>query len=84
VSSSTIPANRKARRGWVDVLSCGIRNRLDHILVSPELADLVTVGGINRNGLWTTPANKKPLPTGPVFSPLAASEHAAVWIGINL
>jgi hypothetical protein len=32
--------------------SCGIRNRLDYILVSQDLAGLVVGGGIERCGLW--------------------------------
>jgi hypothetical protein len=69
--------------------SCGARNRIDYILTSPELADLVTAGGINRKGLWGTPTNKKPPTDWTVFPPIthphhAASDHAAIWIDINL
>jgi endonuclease/exonuclease/phosphatase family metal-dependent hydrolase len=69
--------------------SCSTRNRLDYILVSPELADLVTGGGINRKGLWGNPSNKNPPKDWTVFPPItesvhAASDHAAVWIDFNL
>jgi endonuclease/exonuclease/phosphatase family metal-dependent hydrolase len=69
--------------------SCGTRNRLDYILTSPELAQLVTGGGINRSGLWGTPTNKKPPTEWTVFPPItqarhAASDHAAIWVDINL
>ena len=69
--------------------SCGVRNRLDYILASPELADLVTAGGINRKGLWGNPKNKNPPADWDIFPPItgsvhAASDHAAVWIDINL
>jgi hypothetical protein len=40
--------------------SCGIRNRLDYILVSHDLAGLVVGGGIERCGLWGTPTNVNP------------------------
>jgi hypothetical protein len=40
--------------------SCGIRNRLDYILVSHDLAGLVIGGGIERRGLWGTPTNVNP------------------------
>ena len=69
--------------------SCGVRNRLDYILVSPELANLVTAGGINRKGLWGNPKNKNPPADWEIFPPItgavhAASDHAAVWIDINV
>jgi hypothetical protein len=32
--------------------SCSLRNRLDYILLSPELAAKVTDGGVLRKGLW--------------------------------
>lgn len=40
--------------------SCGIRNRLDYIVVSHDLAGLVVGGGIERCGLWGTPTNVNP------------------------
>ena len=69
--------------------SCGVRNRLDYILVSPELAARVTAGGINRKGLWGNPTNKNPPSDWDIFPPItdsihAASDHAAVWIDINI
>jgi endonuclease/exonuclease/phosphatase family metal-dependent hydrolase len=70
--------------------ACGVRQRLDYILVAPELADLVSAGGINRNGLWGNPKNKNPPKLWDVFPPVredsahAASDHAAIWIDIDL
>lgn len=69
--------------------SCGLRDRLDYILVSPELAARVTAGGINRRGLWGNPSNKNPPSKWTVFPPItaavhAASDHAAVWIDFDL
>jgi endonuclease/exonuclease/phosphatase family metal-dependent hydrolase len=69
--------------------ACGVRQRLDYILVSPELAQLVTAGGINRSGLWGNPKNKNPPAHWDVFPPItqavhAASDHAAIWIDIDL
>ena len=41
--------------------SCSLRNRLDYILLSPELADVATGGGIFRKGLWgTLPTRTRP------------------------
>jgi hypothetical protein len=34
------------------------RNRLDYILLSPELADVATGGGIFRKGLWGTASRR--------------------------
>jgi len=44
--------------------ACSLANRLDYILLSPELAALVTAGGINRMGLWGNPKNKTLQPIG--------------------
>jgi endonuclease/exonuclease/phosphatase family metal-dependent hydrolase len=69
--------------------SCSLRNRLDYVLLSPELADVATGGGIFRKGLWGTPTNKNPPQDWTVFPQIkkaihAASDHAAVWIDLNL
>ena len=40
--------------------SCGLRNRLDYILVSRRSRRLVVGGGIERRGLWGTPTNVNP------------------------
>ncbi|MBE8519384.1 endonuclease/exonuclease/phosphatase family protein [Amycolatopsis sp. H6(2020)] len=69
--------------------SCSLRNRLDYILVSPALAELVTAGGINRSGLWGTPTNVNPPRAWQVFPEIteakhSASDHAAVWIDLDL
>lgn len=69
--------------------SRGARNLLDYILVSPELADLVTAGGINHSDPWGNPKNKNPPADWRIFPPItgavhAASDHAVVWIDVNL
>jgi endonuclease/exonuclease/phosphatase family metal-dependent hydrolase len=69
--------------------SCGHRNRLDYILVSPALASRVTGGGVERRGLWGTPTNVNPPSVWPVYPDLvaarhAASDHAAVYIDLDL
>jgi len=69
--------------------ACGVRDRLDYIVVSPELADRVSAGGVNRSGLWGNPKNKNPPSKWTVFPPItaalhAASDHAAVWIDFDL
>lgn len=69
--------------------SCTLRNRLDYILVSPELAAKITAGGVFRKGLWGTPTNQNPPRDWTVFPEItksleAASDHAAVWVDIDL
>ena len=69
--------------------SCSLRNRLDYILVSPELAAKITAGGVCRKGLWGTPTNQNPPRDWTIFPEItksmeAASDHAAVWVDIDL
>ncbi|WP_432841235.1 endonuclease/exonuclease/phosphatase family protein [Dactylosporangium sp. CA-092794] len=69
--------------------TCSISNRLDYILLSPELAAKVTGGGVFRKGLWGGPDNKKPPKLWSVYPELdaakhAASDHAAVWVDLDL
>ena len=50
---------------------------------------MATGGGIFRKGLWGTPTNKNPPQDWTVFPQInkaihAASDHAAVWIDLNL
>ncbi len=68
--------------------TCSLRNRLDYIFVSPELAARVTAGGVFRKGLWGAPSTKRK-PPWPIYDTLseskhAASDHAAIWIDIDL
>ncbi len=69
--------------------SCSLRNRLDYILLSPELAGVFTAGEIFRKGLWGTPTNKNPPTAWTVFPEITmavhgASDHAAVWVEFDL
>jgi endonuclease/exonuclease/phosphatase family metal-dependent hydrolase len=69
--------------------SCSLRNRLDYVLVSPELAAKITAGGVCRKGLWGTPTNQTPPRDWTIFPEItrsleAASDHAAVWVDIDL
>ena len=72
--------------------NCSITNRLDYIFVSQALAGLVTGGGLERHGLWGTPTNKNPPPKetfweiyGDLEGPEdAASDHAAIFVDINI
>jgi endonuclease/exonuclease/phosphatase family metal-dependent hydrolase len=69
--------------------SCTISNRLDYILLSPELAELVTGGGVFRKGLWGDPSNVNPPKLWSIYPEVtaarhAASDHAAVWVDLDL
>jgi endonuclease/exonuclease/phosphatase family metal-dependent hydrolase len=69
--------------------SCTINNRLDYILLSPELAAKVTDGGVFRKGLWGPPKNIKPPALWSIYPEItaskhAASDHAAVWVDLDV
>jgi hypothetical protein len=69
--------------------SCTLRNRFDYLLMSAELAAKVTGGGVFRRGLWGDPDNKKPPKRWGIYSEItqsrfAASDHAAVWVDLDL
>ena len=67
--------------------SCGIRNRLDYIFVTADLAPAVTGGGLFRKGLWGSRSTR---PTAwATFAEMTngnqqASDHAAVFIDLTL
>jgi endonuclease/exonuclease/phosphatase family metal-dependent hydrolase len=68
---------------------CSLRDRLDYIFLSPELADGVTAGGVFRTGLWGRATNKNPPADWPIYLEItasrnAASDHAAVWVDLQL
>jgi predicted extracellular nuclease len=69
--------------------SCGIRDRLDYILVSQDLAGLVVGGGIERHGLWGTPTSVNPPAQWDIYPQITgahqtASDHAAIYVDINI
>ena len=67
--------------------SCGIRNRLDYILISQSLVPLFAGGRIFRRGLWgtrvTRPTNWATYPDM-MESSQQASDHAAIYIDLDL
>ena len=69
--------------------SCSTTNRIDYIFVSKNLAPKIVGGGVERHGLWGAPTNKNPPSTWEVYpaitsSSQAASDHAAVFIDVNI
>lgn len=67
--------------------SCGLRDRLDYILISQSLVTKFTGGGVCRKGLWGT---RKTRPTKwATYSDMKksseqASDHAVVYIDLNI
>jgi len=67
--------------------SCGLRNRLDYILISTSLRDAFRGGAIFRKGLWGT---RKTRPTDWETYPeitngdQQASDHAAVYVDLDI
>jgi endonuclease/exonuclease/phosphatase family metal-dependent hydrolase len=69
--------------------SCSIRNRLDYILLSHDLAATVVGGGIERRGLWGTPTNKNPPAQWEIYPEITgsdhgASDHAAIFVDLEI
>ncbi len=67
--------------------SCGLRNRLDYILISRSLQPSFTGGGVFRKGLWgsrvTRPTEWDTYPDMTNNSE-QASDHSAVFIDLNI
>jgi len=67
--------------------SCGLRNRLDYILISQSLLPNFTGGGVFREGLW---GSRKTRPTAwntypdITKSSEQASDHTAVFVDLNI
>lgn len=64
---------------------CGAGNKIDYLLLSPELYSQVTAGGVFRKGMWPGVRPRR----WEVFPELirpedAASDHAAVWVDLDL
>lgn len=60
-------------------------SKLDYILMSPKLADKVDAGGIERRGVWGG-KNGTLFPHFPEIQKEidAASDHAALWVDVNV
>jgi endonuclease/exonuclease/phosphatase family metal-dependent hydrolase len=59
--------------------------KLDYIILSPALWDRVTAGGVERRGVWGG-AHGTLFPHLPEITEEveAASDHAAIWVDLNL
>lgn len=64
---------------------CNASNKIDYLLLSPDLFALVTAGGVWREGMWPgiRPARWTSYPE--VSKPVeAGSDHACLWIEVDL
>lgn len=66
-----------------------LRDRLDYIFMSPDLATCVKQGGVSRKGLWGRSTNVNPPTDWDIYPEItaskhAASDHAAIWIDVEL
>jgi endonuclease/exonuclease/phosphatase family metal-dependent hydrolase len=61
-------------------------DKIDYILLSPALFDLVTAAGVNRSGVWHGPRVRNPWPMLETLTrpEEAASDHAAIWCELDL
>lgn len=72
--------------GWPGTYGlCNASNKIDYLLLSPKLFDLVEKGGVFRTGMWpgSRPARWD------VYEELkrkqdAGSDHAAIWVDIDI
>lgn len=65
--------------------SCGASNKIDYLFLSPKLYDCIKAGGVFRKGMWpgVRPVKWEAFPT--VTAPeQAASDHAAVWVDLEV
>jgi endonuclease/exonuclease/phosphatase family metal-dependent hydrolase len=84
-SYSLVDMDLGNRPGTFD--SCGIRNRLDYILISQSLVPFFSGGRIFRKGLWgtrKTRPDKWPTYAEMTESSQQASDHAAIYVDLNL
>jgi endonuclease/exonuclease/phosphatase family metal-dependent hydrolase len=64
----------------------GKKEKIDYLLLSPALFKKVKAGGVDRKGLWHGPRTKDPWEMLPTLTKEdeAASDHAAVWVELDL
>ncbi len=61
----------------------GARNKIDYVLLSPSLMDMVTKGGVFRQGVFSA-SDRWPMFDNITQKIHQASDHAAIWADINL
>lgn len=64
---------------------CNAGNKIDYILMSPKLYQRVKAGGVMRQGMWPGVKPKRWDTYEDLDDPKnAASDHAALWVDLNL
>lgn len=64
---------------------CNASNKIDYILLSPELFRRVNAGGVMRKGMWPGSRPKRWDTYDDIDNPKnAASDHAALWVDLDL
>ncbi|PKP94135.1 MAG: endonuclease/exonuclease/phosphatase [Alphaproteobacteria bacterium HGW-Alphaproteobacteria-16] len=64
---------------------CSAANKIDYLLLSPALFDLVQAGGIFRKGMWPGSRPRRWEPYAEVGRKAdAASDHAAIWAELDI
>jgi endonuclease/exonuclease/phosphatase family metal-dependent hydrolase len=65
--------------------SCTAANKIDYVLLSPDLFDAVEAAGVFRTGMWPGTRPRKWECYAEVTRPEeAASDHAALWVDLRL
>lgn len=65
--------------------SCSEQNKIDYILLSPDLFAQVQNAGVIRSGMWPGAREKKWQCYPEITRPQdAASDHAALWVDLNI
>jgi endonuclease/exonuclease/phosphatase family metal-dependent hydrolase len=77
--------------GWVwgereGTFGGGKKEKIDYLLLSPAAFGKVKTGGVNRKGLWHGSRTQNPWELLPTLTKEeeAASDHAAVWVDLDL
>jgi endonuclease/exonuclease/phosphatase family metal-dependent hydrolase len=64
---------------------CNASNKIDYLLLSPDLFALVQAGGVFRRGMWPGTRPRRWEAYAELTRPEeAASDHAAVWVDLDL
>jgi endonuclease/exonuclease/phosphatase family metal-dependent hydrolase len=78
-------------KGWVwgereGTFGGGKKEKIDYLLLSPALFGKVKAGGVDRKGLWHGPRTQNPWEMLPTLTSEqeAASDHAAIWVELDL
>ena len=70
--------------GWPGTYGTASRsNKIDYILCSPALFERITAAGVHRAGVWTA-TGRWPMYPSLTRERDAASDHAALWVDVDL